>query len=247
MNVSALIKANAARWAKAKVQRNFDFVAQRLVNAKSRYLPVQRKTGVPWFVIAVIHERECSQSWDRSIAQGDPWNTASIHVPKGRGPFQSWEDAAYDALMNCSPYAADWNDWTAGGALTLLEQYNGLGYYFRGMPSPYIWSGTDQYVSGKFVADNIFRADVVDSQLGCAGLLIAMQKLDPTIRFSDEVMPPPDIEPVHPKKPKPHVIAGGAVAGGVVAASQVSSHIVAGIIIGVAIAVAAIIIWKKRS
>jgi hypothetical protein len=35
-----------------------------------------------------------------------------------------------------------------GGALTLLEQYNGLGYANRGLPSPYIWSGTDRYLKG---------------------------------------------------------------------------------------------------
>lgn len=29
--------------------------------------------------------------------------------------------------------------------LAKLEQYNGLGYAARGRPSPYIWSGTDQY------------------------------------------------------------------------------------------------------
>lgn len=50
---------------------------------------VERITGVPWFVIAVIHQRDASQGWDRSIAQGYPWDKVSIHVPKGRGPFVS--------------------------------------------------------------------------------------------------------------------------------------------------------------
>jgi len=47
-----------------------------------------------------------------------------------------------DALKVCPPHAADWHDWSIGGALTLLEQYNGLGYYHMDRPSPYVWSGT---------------------------------------------------------------------------------------------------------
>jgi lysozyme family protein len=142
------------------------------------------KTGVPWAFIAVAHERECSQNWTGSLAQGDRWNKVLVHVPAGRGPFKSWEDAAIDALVNCAPHAARNKDWSIGGTLTMLEQYNGLGYAARGRPSPYIWSGTDQYVSGKYVRDGVYDPRAVDSQLGCAGLLMAMTALDPTIQFA---------------------------------------------------------------
>jgi hypothetical protein len=106
-----------------------------------------------------------------------------VHVPAGRGPFKSWEEAAIDALINCAPHGASNKDWSIGGTLTLLEQYNGLGYAARGKPSPYIWSGTNQYQSGKFVRDGMYDPDAVDSQLGCAGLLLAMMALDPSIAF----------------------------------------------------------------
>jgi lysozyme family protein len=144
-NLNALTAANAQRWARARLMRSFTSVARRLVaaNAKTRYQVVSAKTGVPWPVIAVIHERECSQDWAGSLAQGDPWNRVSVHVPAGRGPFRSWEEAAIDALVNCAPYAARNKDWSIGRTLTMLEQYNGLGYAARGRPSPYIWSGTD--------------------------------------------------------------------------------------------------------
>jgi len=196
-DVTALISRNAARWRQAKLTRPADFapVANRLLAAKARYQAVSTKTGVPWWVIAVIHERECSQSWLRSIAQGDPWNEVSIHVPKGRGPFASWEAAAIDAVTNCPPHAARWQDRSAGGALTLLEQYNGLGYANRGLPSPYIWSGTDQYAKGKYVADGVFRSDVEDRQLGCAGLLVALRAIDSGIRFADETATAPQEAP----------------------------------------------------
>lgn len=187
-DLAALRARNAARWQNAKLTRGPEFgpVASRLAApvAKARYQAIEAKTGVPWFVIAVIHQRESSQDWSRSLAQGDPWNKRSTHVPKGRGPFASFEDAAIDALKNCAPYAARNTDWSIGGLLTMLEQYNGLGYFNRDLPSPYIWSGTDQYIKGKYVADGKFDPNVVDKQLGCAGLLLAIMEIDPSIGFS---------------------------------------------------------------
>jgi lysozyme family protein len=208
-DIVALRSANAKRWANARLIRNFAAMAKSLVAAKPRYQTVEAKTGVPWFVIAVIHERESSQNWFANLAQGDPWNRVSVHIPAGRGPFRSWEEAAIDALMNCAPYAAHNKDWSARGALTELEQYNGLGYASRGVPSPYLWSGTDQYKSGKYVRDGVYDPDAVDSQPGCAGLLLAMTALDRTIGLGAKtpaVAVPPAIASPRPsdvRKPLP--------------------------------------------
>lgn len=193
VDTSALKQANARRWANAKLTRGPEFtpVAKRLVAAKTRYQAVEHATGVPWPFIAVTHQRESSQNWERSLAQGDPWNRVSTHVPAGRGPFQSWEAAAIDALVNCGPYAARNRDWSIAGTLALLEQYNGLGYMRRGLPSPYIWSGTDQYSRGKYVRDGVFDPDEIDKQLGCAGLIMAMMQLDQSIKFEDNPVPTP--------------------------------------------------------
>jgi lysozyme family protein len=191
-DLTALKSANARRWDIAQLTRGPEFtpVAKRLVAAKERYLAVSARTGIPYPFIAVTHQRESSQNWQRSLAQGDPWNQESTHVPAKRGPFKSWEDAAYDALVNCGPYAARNKDWSIGGLLTLLERYNGLGYFtgplkgrYPSQPSPYIWAGTDQYSRGKYVADGVFDPSAVDKQLGCAGLIMAMMALDPSIRF----------------------------------------------------------------
>jgi lysozyme family protein len=182
-NIVALKALNAERWEVAKPTRNFTSVANRLVYsaAKMRYQVVSAKTGVPWYFIAVAHQRESSQSWAASLSQGDPWNRVSVHVPAGRGPFKSWEEAAVDALVNCAPHAAKNTDWSTGGLLTMLEAYNGYGYAVRHIPSPYLWSGTDQYHSGKYVRDGVFDPNFVDQQPGCAALLMAMIKADPTI------------------------------------------------------------------
>lgn len=210
-NLSVLTAENAKRWTFAKVTRGPEFgpVAKRLCAAKDRYLVISAATGVPWFVIAVIHEREASQRWDRQLGQGDPLGAVSVHEPKGRGPFFNHpndppgQDAFYrgavDALTDCPPHAARWRDWSAGGTMTLLEQYNGLGYAAKGLPSPYIWSGTDQYRAGKYVADHVFDPKVVDSQLGCAGLIKAMMAIDPTITFTGVTIIPPAAIPKPPE------------------------------------------------
>jgi len=183
VDVNALATANAKRWAAAQPTRNFASIAKRLVEAKERYKAVEAKTGVPWFVIAVIHMRESSQNWSRSLAQGDPIDRVSVHVPAGRGPFSSWEAAAIDALANCHPFLAKKKNWSLGPALASLEAYNGLGYAAKGRPSPYMWSGTDQYTSGKYVADGKYDPNHVDTQPGCAALIKEMMKLDPSIKF----------------------------------------------------------------
>lgn len=184
-DLAKLKAANQDRWQKASVMPGLihviDGVSGRLIAAKERYITVALKTTVPWPVIAVIHERESSQNWLASLAQGDPWDRPSVHVPKGRGPFPSWEAAAEDALVVCQPHAAHWTDWSIGGALCLLEQYNGLGYAARGLPSPYIWASTNQYSHGKYVADGHFDPNAVDRQIGCAALLARMSLLDTSI------------------------------------------------------------------
>lgn len=196
VDLAALKAANEKRWANAKVTRNFSGIAKSLTGAKSRYQAVEAKTGVPWFVIAVIHERESSQSWSRSLAQGDPWSLVSVHVPAGRGPFKSWEEAAIDALVNCGPYLARQKDWSVGATLVALEKYNGIGYAAKGKPSPYLWAGTNQYTSGKYVRDGVYDPNHVDNQPGCAGMILAMMEIDKSIKFGSVATQVPSQKPV---------------------------------------------------
>lgn len=211
----ALRAMNERRFAVAKTTRDFTGVAKHLVApaAKVRYQSLSARTAVPWPFIAVAHEREASQDWMGNLAQGDPWNHISVHDPAGRGPFKSWEDAAVDALLNCPPHAGKNRDWSIGGTLTMLEEYNGLGYASMGRPSPYIWSGTNQYVSGKYIRDHVFDPNVIDAQLGCAGLLMAMMALDPTISFGATISPPPIVisPPIAPTAPSITSPAPGSI------------------------------------
>jgi lysozyme family protein len=206
-DLAALTARNAARWATARIQRPgaFQAIARHLVapDAKVRYQAVAAKTGVPWAVIAVIHEREASQDFDTHLAQGDPLGKPTVHVPKGEPAFATWEEGALDALVNCEPHAARWTDWSIGGALTLLTLYNGLGPENHGIASGYVWAGTDQYTKGKYVRDGIWDPNAIDQQLGCAGLLRTMMALDPSIRFAGATpQPAPSTAPAPAPAPK---------------------------------------------
>ena len=201
MSYEAIIAKNAALWKIAKVLPNrlneVTKVASRLVapSAKARYQLITAASGVPWFIIAVIHERESGQDFDTQLGQGDPLNQPSRHVPRGRGPFFNHpndppgQDAFYrgsiDALENCPPFASKWKDWSAGGALTLLELYNGLGYEGHHENTPYDWGATDQEQRGKYVGDGNFDAGAWDTQVGCAAMLKVMMTLDSEISFPE--------------------------------------------------------------
>jgi lysozyme family protein len=191
--LSTLAAANAIRWGRMKLTRDFSERAKAILAGKARYQAVEARTKVPWWIIGVIHEREASLNWHTQLGQGDPLDRVSVHTPRGRGPFRTWEAGAYDALVNTAPYASKWRDFTPGGALCLLEQYNGTGYAARGEPSPYVFSGTNQYVRGKYVRDGVYDPHAVDHQLGCAGLIKTMMEFDPSIKFGGKEPAKPSI------------------------------------------------------
>lgn len=181
-----LKSANLKRFVNVKLTKNYSSIVNKILANKERYVAVQNKTRVPWPVIAAIHVREASMSFNTQLAQGDPLNQISIHVPKGQGPYfgkDAWERAALIALEDTG--GTKWGDWTAGGWTTFLEKYNGLGYANKGRPSPYVWAGTNQYTSGKYIADGEYSSTAVDTQPGCANLILALAKLDPSINVNN--------------------------------------------------------------
>ncbi len=216
MNTAAMILANQARWVAMHMDAHriasFDRTARRLETFKARFEPIAKRVWSRpdlWFLIAIILEREGSGQVDRYLGNGQPLNQVTTSVPIGRGPFfgpDAFERGCLDALIDCPPHAALWSDWSVGGILTLLESYNGFGYAMRGKPSPYIWSGTDQYIKGKYKDDHIYDPDMVDQQEGCAPILARMIALDPSIQIKGATVTRPAADPVAqgpPKAPPP--------------------------------------------
>lgn len=206
---AAMMAANETLFAKARIrpewQGRIDAAARRLCDTTNKAWFAEESArlkrlgyDVPWYVVAVTKEMEAGldQQFKLSIAQGDRWDQASRNVPRGRGPFDSWYEAADDALIKCAPYMALWKNWTTGGTLTILMKYNGVGYFLRGLPSAYLFSGTTSYVKGKFTADGKWDPEAVSKQVGVAALLLGMQAIDASVKFTnDNVEPRASSEP----------------------------------------------------
>ena len=75
-----------------------DEAAQTAIENKERYQRVEKLARVPWAVIAALHMRESGADFRTYLGNGEPLNRRTRLVPKGRGPFKSWEDGAVDAL-----------------------------------------------------------------------------------------------------------------------------------------------------
>lgn len=139
-------------------QAEIDAAVTRAIANKARYQGVSASSGVPWTLIAVLHVLECGQSFTRHLHNGDPLGAKTVHVPKGRpsgpGPW-TWEESAMDALA--IEGWTRWTDWSVVGTLYKLECYNGTGYrlYHPSVLSPYLWSYSNHYTSGKYKADGV--------------------------------------------------------------------------------------------
>ena len=153
------------------------------INAnRKRYEKVGKAVGVPWYVVGIIHSLEASGNFSRHLHNGDPLTARTVHVPAGRPktgkpPF-TWEQSAIDALRLRGLGA--WEDWSVPGTLYQLEAYNGFGYrdHHPNVPSPYLWSFSNHYTRGKYVADGRFSPTAVSQQVGAALLLKQLASAD---------------------------------------------------------------------
>ena len=154
-------------------------VATRLFVHKDRYDAVSAKTGVPWYLIAALHERESSGNFSTYLGDGEPLDHKTHCVPVGRGPFSSFEEGAVDALVHEGFDKV--TDWSLGSVLVHAELYNGPGYFNRGVPSPYVWAGSDKYICGKYGSDGHYNPQLVDTQLGVAVIIKALMNIVPNL------------------------------------------------------------------
>src|SRR5262249_26048617 len=114
-------------------------------------------------------------------------------MPKTGAPPFTWEESATDALQ-----ARNLNhvtDWGLPGTLYQLEAYNGFGYRSNHpeVLTPYLWSFSSNYTSGKYVADHKFDPTAVSKQCGAAVLLRRMSELG-IIQFKPDGAPITGVE-----------------------------------------------------
>jgi len=143
---------------------------------------VYEKVGIaPWYWIGCIHYREATLNFKTHLHNGDSLKKRTVNEPSGRplsdpttlGGY-AWEISAKDALH--LKELDKWTDWSIEGLLYQAERYNGFGYrLYKSNNSPYLWSGTNNWKSGKYLLDGKYSATATKDQLGVAPLLFEMK------------------------------------------------------------------------
>ena len=151
-------------------------VVQRILQYQNRYASIAAQSNVPWYVIAVIHNMECSLDFTKHLHNGDSLKHRTVNVPAtrpetGQPPF-TFEESALDAL-EYDGFTA-WSDWSIGGICYKLEGYNGWGYRAHNINSPYLSSYSNLYTRGKYIEDNQWSGTAVSRQCGAAVILRRM-------------------------------------------------------------------------
>ena len=140
------------------------------------------KVGIaPWYWIGCIHYREATLNFKTHLHNGDSLKKRTVNEPSGRPLSEpttlggyAWDISAKDALK--LKKLDKWTDWSIEGALYQAERYNGFGYrLYRSNNSPYLWSGTNNWKSGKYLGDGKYSSTATKDQLGIAPLLFEMR------------------------------------------------------------------------
>ncbi|MBC7790873.1 MAG: hypothetical protein H7Z74_13070 [Anaerolineae bacterium] len=149
----------------------------RALHNRARYESVARLIGVPWVLLAALHEREATGNMSRHPANGDKLDRRTVHVPKGLpkriDPPFTYENCAEEEYAELrKPKDGIWTEeWLAWSA----EHFNGMGYAMANRPSPYLVASTTLEESGKYTSDGHFDESHLDGQVGCIALWIAMR------------------------------------------------------------------------
>lgn len=160
--------------------------AHKVHKNKARYQAVEKETGVPWYVVGSIHclEADCDfgavlHNGERIIGKGKKTRL----VPKGRGPFATWEASAIDALAYDGLFSFDHESppWVIGYILKKCEEYNGTGYLRRHpeQNSPYVWACTSLCRErGKYTSDGRYDPNAyAHGQVGVAAIIYTLNTL----------------------------------------------------------------------
>lgn len=155
-------------------QQSTDWHLAMMRQSRERYAGIGKQAGVPWQFIAAIHGLEASFNFRAHLHNGDhPLSQRTRQVPPGRPrvwlPPSDWEASAIDALRLMG--FTGQSDWSLPRMLHRLEAYNGFGYRKSGRASPYLWSFSNLYTRGKFVADGRFDPNARSQQCGAAVML----------------------------------------------------------------------------
>lgn len=161
--------------------------ANKVAAGRRHYEAISAAVGVPWWFIGFLHLRESDCNFSRHLHNGDPLTAKTRLVPANRPPWKprngkayTFEESAEDALGMKGLHLI--KDWSVERILYEAERYNGWGYaQYRGIPSPYVWGGTNKQKPGKYVADGVYSPTTWDVQPGVAAVLKILLDREPDL------------------------------------------------------------------
>ena len=159
-------------------QDTADAIAKKIIANQSRYAAAVSGLSVPWWFISIVHAMECSLKFNEHLHNGDPLTARTVRVPKDRPPAGAppftWEESARDSIV--FEKLDKVVDWSLASALFHWHLYNGINNKYKTLhiPTPYLWSGSQHYRKGKYVADHQFDTEAVSKQIGAAVILKAL-------------------------------------------------------------------------
>jgi lysozyme family protein len=169
--------------------------ARRIIAGKPRYERIESETRVPWWFVGLIHHMESGCHFGCHLHNGDSLARPTVRVPAGRpkgpGPF-TWDESACDALVIKGLDRI--TRWDIATVAYELERYNGWGYrlWHPEVLSPYLWSMTNHYRRGKYVADGQWSPTAVSGQPGAMAILKELLALEPSIAIEETLVDPAD-------------------------------------------------------
>jgi len=146
-------------------------------SGREQYNKVAEEVCAPWYFVGIIHAMEASFNFRAHLHNGDPLSRRTVQVPRGLPkewiPPDDWVSSASDAIRHDK--FADEPDWSLPRMLYRWEAYNGFrSRVLHNIKTPYLWSFSNHYDKGKFVADNVWDANATSKQCGAAVMLKAL-------------------------------------------------------------------------
>jgi lysozyme family protein len=140
-----------------KISQTDNLIGQITTN-KGRYQRVEANTGIPWWLVGVIHASAHSN-------QVDP-NQVSFDTDLDGQPIEGeWEQKISETLL---PIANNWRSLPSNNPSTTLQkidQFNG-----NQEQDPRVWAGTDQYSRGDYDEKGGWQSNDVAQGVGGVAL-----------------------------------------------------------------------------
>ena len=157
--------------------RATDARVRAIADGKPRYDQVANATGVPWYVIGMIHEMEGGLNFATHLHNGDPLTARTVHVPSGppayrRSPVPvggQRHRRADDGGLSRGQTVDDRAHRLPARGL----QWLGLSLAQHRRQHALSVERHQQLPKGKFVRDGVFDPNAVSGQIGAMALAAA--------------------------------------------------------------------------